>query len=367
MNRLAGVLAVFGVVAGFSAVSRASVAGAPDYADPSSWLCRPGRADVCAERLTSTIVSSADGARTRKTYAPDPAAPIDCFYVYPTVSQEPSGNADMTAAAEEQHAAAEQFARFSAVCRPYAPLYRQTTVAGLRGEAKTDSDLAYADVLAAWRAYLARDNQGRGVVLIGHSQGAYHLGRLIADEIDGRPAGRLLVSAILAGANIQVPDGKDLGGSFQHVPLCHEDGQTGCAIAYSTYLAQDPPGANGRFGGGARPGFSSACVNPAQLLGHATLDAELPTRGDVAAALGTPLVENPGLIAAACTTLAGHTFLAVSVKSQGVGAITLGRALNDLDARTPGWGLHPLDVNLALGDLVAIVGRQGAAWSAAHR
>jgi hypothetical protein len=107
-------------------------------------------------------------------------------------------------------------------------------------------------------------------------------------------------------------------------------------------------------------------VNPAELLGHSVLDAELPTRGDVATVLGTTFVENPGLISAACTTAAGHTFLAISVQPRGVGAITLGRALNDLDARVAGWGLHALDVNLALGDLVAIVGRQSAAWTAAH-
>jgi hypothetical protein len=355
-----------GLVWSLGAAPRPSTAAAPDYADPSSWLCRPGGTGVCGEPLTSTVVSPADGARTRKTYAPGPAAPIDCFYVYPTVSQEPAGNADMAAAPEEQHAAVEQFARFAATCRPYAPIYRQTTLAALRGAATADSAMAYADVLAAWRSYLAHDNHGRGVVLIGHSQGAYHLARLIAEEIDGRPAGRLLVSTILAGGNVQVVNGKNVGGSFQHVPLCHDAAQTGCVIAYSTYLAGHPPGADARFGGAARPELAGACVNPAELLGHSVLDAELPTRGDVATVLGTTFVENPGLISAACTTAGGHTFLGISVQPRGVGAITLGRALNDLDARVAGWGLHALDVNLALGDLVAIVGRQSAAWTAAH-
>ena len=30
-----------------------------------------------------------------------------------------------------------------------------------------------ADVLAAWNYYLEHDNQGRGVVLVGHSQGGH--------------------------------------------------------------------------------------------------------------------------------------------------------------------------------------------------
>src|SRR5215211_2255898 len=68
-----------------------------DYADPKTWLCRPGRQDACAVDQTTTVVA-ADGKLTRETWKADPAAPIDCFYVYPTVSTDPGGNSDMTAA-----------------------------------------------------------------------------------------------------------------------------------------------------------------------------------------------------------------------------------------------------------------------------
>ena len=160
-----------------------------DYSAPSSWLCLPGRSDACSAPLTSTVVSPANGALSKRVYGPDPTAPIDCFYVYPTVSQEPAANADMTPGPEEQHVAAEQLARFGARCRTFAPLYRQTTIAAMRGAVQgADHELAYGDVLAAWRYYLAHDNHGRGVVLIGHSQGAHLLVRLIAEEIDGKPA-----------------------------------------------------------------------------------------------------------------------------------------------------------------------------------
>ena len=367
MNRsLALTLALLGLITGSG--PPAAAAPAPDYAQPSSWLCRPGQADVCAEPLTSTVVSPVDGSRTRRTYAPDPAAPVDCFYIYPTVSQQPAGNADMTASPEVKHAAAEQFARFSTACRTFAPIYRQTTLPAMRGEVQgADRDLAYADVLAAWRAYLADDNHGRGVVLIGHSQGATHLQRLIAEEIDGKPAQQLLVSAILSGGNLEVAPGADAGGTFQHVRLCRSADQTGCVIAYSSYLAADPPGAEAYFGRADRRGLAPVCVNPAALLGEVSLEAELPARGEIARVLGTPLVENPGLISATCASAAGRSFLAVSVKTEGMGAVVLARALADLDARAPGWGLHALDVSLALGDLVRLVERQGAAWTATHR
>ena len=69
----------------------------------------------------------------------------------------------------------------------------------------------YADVLSAWNTYLARYNGGRGIVLIGHSQGSNVLRRLI----DGKPIQSRLISAIIPGANVAVPPGRDAGGSFQ--------------------------------------------------------------------------------------------------------------------------------------------------------
>ena len=361
---LAGLLGCLGLLCPRPGVAATAV----DYSQPSNWLCRPGRADACSAPLSSSVVSAADGTLTRKTYAPDPAAPIDCFYVYPTVSEEPSANADLADGPEEQRAAAEQFARFAGVCRTYAPLYRQTTVAAMRGEAKDpDPELAYADVLAAWRSYLEHDNHSRGVVLVGHSQGARLLTRLIAEEIDGKPAQRLLVSAIVPGTSVQTPVGRDVGGSFQKVRLCRSADQTGCVIAYSSYLATDPPGHAAFFSHADGPGLTYACVNPGELTGHGGLDAELPTRGEVKKLLGTALVENPGLISAACATTGDRTYLAVSIGSKGVGALALSRALADLDARSPGFGLHAVDINIALGDLVAIVGRQARAWTAERR
>ena len=367
MRHLLATATAAAALAGALISGPAMAAPAVDYSNPSHWLCRPGRADVCSTPLTSTVVAPADASLTRRTYAPDPAAPIDCFYVYPTVSRELAANADMTLSPEIQQAAAKQFARFSGVCRPYAPLYRQTTIAAMDGQAQNpDHDMAYGDVRAAWLYYLVHDNHGRGVVLIGHSQGSFHLEQLLAQEIDGKPAQRLLVSAIIVGGDIQVPNGAVVGGTYRHIPLCRSADEAGCIIAYSTFLASQPPGPQAYFGKSKGPGFHDACVDPEELIGAAVLDSELPTVGRVADALGTPLVENPGLISAACTTAGDETFLAITVKPNGAGAATLNRALTEGSARAPGWGLHNLDVNISLGDLVQIVTRQGKAWAAAR-
>jgi len=102
-----------------------------NYADPKSWLCRPGGHDACDIDETATVVA-ADGTLTKETWKADPNAPIDCFYVYPTISTDPGQNSDMTADPAEINVVKQQFARFASQCRPYAPLYRQITLAGLR-------------------------------------------------------------------------------------------------------------------------------------------------------------------------------------------------------------------------------------------
>ena len=122
-----------------------------------------------------------------------------------------------------------QASRFSQACRVSAPMYRQVTIAALagRGTGKRAHD-RFKDVVAAWNDYLQHDNNGRGVVLIGHSQGAFVLRQLIAKYIDANPAVRKrMVSAILLGGNVIVPTGKDVGGDFQHVPACASATQTG--------------------------------------------------------------------------------------------------------------------------------------------
>ena len=84
-------------------------------------------------------------------------------------------------------------------------------------------------------------------MLIGHSQGSLMLIKLIKQEIDNSPAMRkLLVSAILLGGNVLVPEGQLEGGSFKNVPACTSATDTGCVIAYSSFTKEPP--ANSFFG-----------------------------------------------------------------------------------------------------------------------
>lgn len=256
-----------------------AAASSPDYADPASWLCLPGRAsDACTQDQTTTVVA-ANGALTQETFRTDPAAPIDCFYVYPTVSTDPTPNSDMTIDDAERYVVQQQFARFGSKCRRFAPMYRQVTLAALRGvmtgqPVNVDRAMAYNDVKASWAHYLAHHNNGRGVILIGHSQGAGLLSALLANEIEGKPVAARLVSAYILGSNLAVPRGGVVGGALKSTPLCTSATQTGCVVSYVSFRADVPPPANARFGTtqsnyplNLPPGdYTAACVNPAALL-----------------------------------------------------------------------------------------------------
>ena len=104
-----------------------------------------------------------------------------------------------------------------------------------------DRAVGYNDVLDAWNHYLKHDNNGRGVVLIGHSQGSGVLTQLIRNEIDGKPIQSRIVSALLLGTNVAVPKGKDVGGAFKNLPLCRAADQTGCVITYVSFRSTIPP------------------------------------------------------------------------------------------------------------------------------
>jgi hypothetical protein len=109
---------------------------AANYADTSVWLCRPGRQDACTASQDATIVA-VDGSLTRETFHSAKNPPIDCFYVYPTVSNEPGGNSDLTITGAEKLVVDAQFARFASKCRLFAPMYRQVTLTALRARKST--------------------------------------------------------------------------------------------------------------------------------------------------------------------------------------------------------------------------------------
>ncbi len=324
---------------------------------------------------------SIKGDRTSDAFHAAANPPIDCFYVYPTVSAQEIDYARPVHERAVDSVIHDQAARLAAQCRVYAPLYRQLTGPGLSralhsGHGLANSfDLPYADVVSAWRSYLARDNQGRGVVLIGHSQGSILLEKLLAQEIEGAPAHALLVSALLAGdPEMLVPEGAVVGGTFKSTPVCRSKDQVGCAMAWSTYAADaaDDPARRSFARDISRDGTSlrAVCVNPAAVGGGvAPLHPVLPAlqsgaQAGEAVAAGGGFIEFDGEATGVCKTDDHGTILEVTV-AQGPAGEPLRKRLQR-NALPVSWGLHGFDVALLEGDIAALLQAESHAWMTKH-
>ena len=144
---------------------------------------------------------------------------VDCFYVYPTISGQSTINANL------------QVGLPGTPGRERAGVAVLTGVSGVRAGLPADHagrtrapgpdhprrcvGARTTACSAAFHDYLAHYNDGRGIVFVGHSQGAVILIRLLQREVDlDATLRRRLVSALLLGGNVTVAKGRSVGGSF---------------------------------------------------------------------------------------------------------------------------------------------------------
>lgn len=345
-----------------------------DYKDLSSWLCHPSlEDDACDTDLRTTVVDP-DGIASIESYEPTGSPRFDCFYVYPTVSEDVTPNSDMAANTQELFVIKQQFARFGSVCRLYAPLYRQETLRHLRGALAGDGyeahpTLNYDDVKDAWNFYIREENNGRGVVLIGHSQGGGLITRLTEEQIVGSDSLDRIISVMPIGRTINA----DEDGKYP-LPPCHSETDTGCLVAYVSFRGDREPPAGSRFGKTADDNRAALCVNPAQVAGGSgELKAYLARRSlssgqehsfGEGIVLETPFAAMPGLLTATCLSNSTHTWLAIEIHPDPkdvraddiAGDLVLGGVLMD------DWGLHLIDMNVAMGNLISLAKTQSEAW-----
>ncbi len=353
--------------------------------DPTVWLCKPGvKGDPCLTSRKATVVTYAGETRNEAKERPTRTSPppVDCFYVYPTVSEQEGPNANEVIEPSETQIAIDQASRFSQDCRVYAPMYPQLTLAAINnpeGVSPLDEEKAYLGVKDAWQQYMARYNKGRGVILIGHSQGSLMLEQLIREQIEPNSAELShLVSAVILGGNVLVPEGQLEGGTFAKVPACQQANETGCVIAYSSFAEEPPEGAFfGRtnsplLGGGPPiPGVEVMCVNPTLLTQDGSTGSLLPYAsttpfpGELGLAApapeaSTPWVAEPGVATAQCKHENGASWLQVTLVGTSPSVLDERIAKHEIPLETlgPDWGLHLYDVNEALGNLVKTVAIQ---------
>lgn len=352
------------------------------YDGTTNWLCHPDLAeDECADLSATSIAADGTAERADLEAAEDPS--IDCFYIYPTVSLDPGPNSDLRPDEQERTTVGAQAAPFATTCRVFAPVYPQVVLAAIGAGGFEDAGpIAYAGVLDAWQTYISQHNEGRGVILIGHSQGTGMLNQLIANEIDDNEDLRSrLVSAVLLGGSVRVPDGETVGGQFANVPGCESAEDLGCVITFSSYPTASPPAEGAIFG---RPGFGptpsdggdtdrALCVDPVSLAGgNGLADAIVPTKAPLvgaggesaaaAAGIDTRYIVLPEILEGSCVQEGAYDFFGVgpaSADDKRTAAVTglLEERLGDT------WGLHLQDAQLAMGDLLEIASQQANAYT----
>ena len=333
-----------------------------------AWLCKPGKEHNPCKRGLKTTLISPSGERLGVKHPRGPKhRKVDCFYVYPTVSDQQTQNANLHIDPEQRSVALYQAARYSQECRVYAPMYRQLTLKAILDESSItpqERRLAYSSVLKSWKTYLRKYNDGRGVVLVGHSQGTYVLRELIADQIDpNRKLRRKLVSALLLGGDVAVADGSTTGGDFQHIRACQSKRQLHCVVAFSTFDAPVPDDAF--FGRTTEPGLDVLCTNPAALGGGSaglrTVFPSKPFAPNTSIGVATRLVGYPEVDTSTRWIQANGAYSGrcSSANDANVLQITPQDGAPDLRAvPNASWGLHLTDANIALGNLVGVVRHQ---------
>jgi hypothetical protein len=365
------------LAAALAMVSLALPTGAAAAKGKVVWLCRPGKQhhNPCRGGQSTAMISPSGDVIGEKDSKSAGRKRIDCFYVYPTVSDQQRPNATLHIDPEERSIALYQASRYSPLCRVYAPMYRQLTLKQILDPSSVTEhmrEVAYNSALRAWKTYLRKYNDGRGVVLIGHSQGSFILRELMSNEID--PSRRLrhrLVSAILLGGNVTVANGSDTGGDFNHVRACHSRFQLHCVMAFSAF--DETPPADAIFGRTSEAGLHVLCTNPAALGGgSADLRTIYPSKpfapdttiGAATRAVGLPVINTDaryiqanGAYSGQCSSAGGAHVLRIHGND---GAPDLRPVPN------AAWGLHLADANIALGNLVGVVRHEIRSYVEGH-
>lgn len=328
-----------------SAFSAAAPVASGAYADPALWIAR-GNSDAH------------DPARWQPRGA-GPPAPVKAavFFVHPTSHYDRSHwNAALSDAAV--NARAETFVRglaspFAGASELWAPRYRQATFGAFiakKADGQRALDLAYGDVLAAFDAFVAAVDPKAPLVLVGHSQGALHLLRLLHDRAYGQPLARRIAAAYVIGWPVSMTH--DLPQTGLHA--CAGPDDSGCLLSWQSYAEPaDPslmqeayahfPGLDGQ----ARGGSPMLCTNP--LTG--TPDSAAPASAN----LGT-LMPDANLSGAAL--VAGM----VPARCSPQGFLLIGPAPELGPFVLPGNNYHIYDIPLFWGNIRADFARRVTAW-----
>ncbi len=350
--------------------STCEVSGPLDHDDPSMWLCREDVGD-CADPTVVHWIRTDGGVDREAIPAADNPA-LACFVVYPTVDLRlGTGLHHQTAQIDRPRRWLKDAVHLlNTACEIHAPVYRQVTLGTYAGPATARKDrcmdAAYDDVESAFDAFLARIGD-RPFAVVGHSQGAQHLTRLLDARIEEDTALRArLVAAWPLGWSVGAGTTADGTGAFDRLTVCDTPTATGCVLGYRSFLQGEPAPATGRF----LAGDTQVCTHPA---GIDDPDAEAPLRGFVARPDAAGIQAVPDGLDLADDDLVGwrDSLTATCVGPPAERALEV-RWRRDADDRPfnqsalPGLddnGTHVHDVQIGILDIAADLIRRTEAWT----
>ena len=324
--------------------------GAPSYATPDGWDAHPALPHNPARWTPAGYAA-----------APKPLAAV--FFVSPTAYlgrdrwNMPFGDSPTNARIALYLQG--QASALNGVGEIWAPRYRQAAF-GAFLTAKPDAaraiDLAFADVVRAWQAFLAAQPPGRPIILAAHSQGSLHLLRLLKEHIAGTPIAKRIIVVYAIGWPISIEaDLPALG-----LPACDTPEATGCIIAWQSFAEPADPSsvreifdATTGYTGLPRRATQVLCTNP--LLGRPGDEAVLPAQN-----LGSLV---PGADLASATLVAGR----VGARCVPSGVLSIGPPPDGFGSYVlPGNNYHVYDYALFWANLRADVEARANAWQASR-
>lgn len=200
---------------------------APDYSDLVNWGAHPDKEDPA-------------------DLTPEPASAekydlADVFFVHPTTYTGTKGQRQWNASIDDQELNEKtdktsirlQASAFNGAGEVWAPRYRQAHYHAFftkdTSSARKALDLAYSDIRKAFLVFMkTRKDPDKPIIIAGHSQGCFHLKKLVREFFDSKEDSELLVAAYLIGSRVSL-------SPYQYLRPCENATETGCLLGWRTF------------------------------------------------------------------------------------------------------------------------------------
>ena len=281
------------------------------YQNPSMWFSRPGMGapndparwqpsasdgrDVTPDGVTTPAPERSPNASplpddTANNSSEGPETPrFATFFVHPTSFYDNrawnAGLDDTQSQATARVMVRGLGSAFNKATEIWAPRYRQATFGAFISdtpEANRAIESAYRDITLAFDYFIDSIDPDMPIVLAGHSQGAWHVQRLLQDKVLGTWAQQRVAMVYPIGWPISVAHDLPALG----LPACATAEQGGCIMGWASFGEPAEPGqfirryaATPGFDGEPRGESAILCVNPISgvLNGSAPASANLGT------------------------------------------------------------------------------------------